>query len=267
MRMLWRVRRLVERHLEDRRGLRMADIEVLRCDEGRSDFDGLIARIIAEGRSFDSRATASRVERDKADTARALGDRKQDLRPFPWQPEKYVTEAEALIGCATPRIGGKLIFGLVRAVRPTTIVEVGAAHGYGALYIGSALRRNERGKLFTLEGVEVRVQMSRAAVKRFGLEARVEVIGGDFATTVPETFRRLRPVDVVFSDGSKEPDETREQFVLAKEAMPSGGYILYDDINFSPEIETLWRNLVRDPRVVAAAAFHGRWGLLALRPV
>jgi len=77
----------------------------------------------------------------------------------------------------------------------------------------------------------------------------------------------LRPVDVVFSDGSKKPDETSEQFVLAKEAMPSRGYILYDDINFSPEIETLWRDLVRDPRVAAAAAFRGRWGLLALRPV
>ena len=215
----------------------------------------------AYGSAADSVVQA--VARDMEGLVAELGVRPAD--PFPLKT-RFATEADAVRGCATPSHGGHLLFGVVRALRPASMVEIGAAHGYGAVYIGSALRANGAGGLITLEGMRVRVGHSRETIRRFGLDGVVEVLEGDFRETVPEALRRGSPVELVFSDGDKSPELTEQQFHLAVEAMPRGGHLFFDDIDFSPPIAELWELFVRHPRSRSAATFYGRWGLLELSP-
>lgn len=262
--MHWRVRRLIDRYLEgyrERYGrVRPEDIQSVKREGRELDLRQVVETVVAESASRRCTRWAGRIELDKRRTVKALGDAKADPRPLP--STRYVTEAEALVGCATPRLGGRLLFAVVRAVKPAAVVEVGTAHGYGALYIGSALRENGAGRLFTLEGMAVRIRMSREAIIRFGLESKVEVVAGDFRQTLPQTLARARPLDLLFSDGAKNPAATWDEFVAALGAMPRGGFMVFDDIGFSPEIASVWERIVREPRVSAAVTFWARWGLL-----
>jgi predicted O-methyltransferase YrrM len=233
-----------------------------RSDDAESD--RMMRVILAEGTTGAGRAWTRRIELDKRKQVEALGSRPADPNPLPWT--RYKTEAGALIGCATPLRGGALLFALVRAVRPLHAIEIGTAHGYGALYIGAGLQENGRGTLCSLEGMRVRVDLGRQAIRRFGLEEYVSVVEGDFRTTVPETLARMRPVDLIFSDGNKDPSMTRDQFWMGLAAMEQGGYMLFDDIGFSAEISALWREFVENERVRWATAVQRRWGLLRIAP-
>jgi predicted O-methyltransferase YrrM len=222
----------------------------------------LVSDVVALTAGWRCRATVARVERDKARTVRRLGDRPQDLRPLAVKPKLYTTEAQAVVGVATPPAGGALLWAVTRALRPGKVVEIGSGHGYGALYIGSALRADGAGRLTSFEGVAIRVQMARTAVARFGLTRHVDVVEGPFEQTLPGTLPHLRPVDLVFADGGKEPDATRAEFDALLDAMPRGGHMVYDDIDFSPEIIQVWAAIVGHERVLAATEFSGRWGLI-----
>jgi predicted O-methyltransferase YrrM len=266
--MFWRFRHLVHRFRAARQEssgkLHAADIESFKRADAQVQHERFADTILKESATPECRAWADRIHRDKLATTRQLGNTKADPRPL--LSTRYDTEAEALIGCATPGIGGLLLFAVVRAIKPTTVVEIGTAHGYGALYIGSALKENGSGKLFTFEGMAVRIQISKEAIARFGLESRVEVVEGEFERTIPEMLAKIRPVDLMFSDGGKEPTETWSEFLATLDAMPQGGYMVFDDIAFSPEISSVWRDIARHTRVELLLTVRGRWGVLRVKP-
>jgi predicted O-methyltransferase YrrM len=266
--MLWRFRRLIRRFRvarEERSGtLRAADIETFERADAQVHGQRFVDTLLKESASPECRAWADRIQHDKLATVKQLGSTKADPRPL--SSTRYHTEAEALIGCATPRIGGLLLFAIVRATKPITVVEIGTAHGYGSLYIGSALKENASGRLFTFEGMAVRIEISKKVIARFGLESIVEVVGGDFELTIPDTLARIRPVDLVFSDGSKEPTGTWSEFVAMLDAMPLGGYMVFDDIAFSAEITSVWSKIIRHKRIELLLTARGRWGVLRVKP-
>jgi predicted O-methyltransferase YrrM len=235
-------------------------VRVARPSPDRRRLRAVVRQILWHRRSDVCARAATAIELDKARTCALLGDLPADPRPLP--STSFRLEADALQGCATPETGGRLLFAVVRALRPGTAVEIGTAHGYGALYIGSALRENGSGHLWTLEGMDVRVKLSREVVQRFRLTSEVRVVDGDFTETVPATLAARRPLDLVFSDGNKDPEMTHVQFHLALNAMPMGGHMFFDDIAFSPEIASLWASIVNHPRVACCVEFCGRWGLV-----
>jgi predicted O-methyltransferase YrrM len=232
------------------------------------DLDGRAAElghaIVAAGASLSSTVRLAGVELDKRLTAFRLG--RQPTDPFPLPHTMYATEAEALLGCATPWSGGALLFGVVRTLRPERILEFGGAHGYGAIYMGLAARANGRGHVWSLEGMRVRAGLARRAISRFGLSRHVTVVEEPFEQSVPRLLDEAPP-DLVFSDGSKQPTETEGHLRDVVASMPGGGHILFDDINHGQSALELWLEATRHPRVTDALTFNRRWGLLRITPV
>jgi hypothetical protein len=70
----------------------------------------------------------------------------------------------------------------------------------------------------------------------------------------------------MFADGGKEPTETWREFVATLDAMPQGGHMVFDDIAFSPEISSLWTDIVRHNRIDLLLTVRGRWGVLRVHP-
>jgi predicted O-methyltransferase YrrM len=193
---------------------------------------------------------------------RELVDRLGD-RPCDPPSRQFETEAQFVRGCATPPLGGRLLYGVVRTVRPRTVVEIGTAHGYGTYYIASALAANGAGHLRTLERRRVAVELAKEAVGRLRVAERVTVVEGDFRDTLPRALDRP-DVDLVFNDGDKSVDLTSSQFEQALAAIPGPGFLFFDDIDFNREIRALFAGFVAHPRVERATSFHGRWALLQL---
>ncbi|GLY54598.1 class I SAM-dependent methyltransferase [Lentzea sp. NBRC 102530] len=97
--------------------------------------------------------------------------------------------------------GGDLLYGLVRACRPETVVEFGTSFGISTLYLAAAVRDNGRGHVYGTELSDVKVAAARANLEEAGL--------GGVATVLPGDARRslaglAGPIGLVLLDGWKE---------------------------------------------------------------
>ncbi len=157
----------------------------------------------------------------------------------------------------------RLLFGLVRRLRPERCLEMGTGVGVSALYLAAALDLNGAGTLVTMEGSEVRAAVARRNLERLGLDDLVAVRVGTFARTLPAVLDDTR-VDVAFVDGHHKEDPTVEYFERIVGAVPGGLTLVFDDIAWSWGMRRAWRRIVADDRV-AASADAGSVGICVVR--
>ena len=62
-----------------------------------------------------------------------------------------------------------LLYGMVRALRPVTVFEIGAAYGYSTLHLATACRDNGLGRVYSTEPHDWRRTVAREWVNRAGL--------------------------------------------------------------------------------------------------
>ena len=96
---------------------------------------------------------------------------------------------------------GRLLYSLVRATRPGTIVEFGMSLGISALHLASAVRDNGSGRLVTTELSAAKVTAAKETFAETGLDDVITVLEGDALTTLADLDG---PVDFVLLDGWKE---------------------------------------------------------------
>jgi predicted O-methyltransferase YrrM len=96
---------------------------------------------------------------------------------------------------------GRLLYALVRAARPATVVEFGMSLGISAIHLASAVRDNGRGRVVTTELSAAKVAAAQATFAETGLNDIITVLAGDALTTLQSLDG---PVDFVLLDGWKE---------------------------------------------------------------
>jgi predicted O-methyltransferase YrrM len=94
---------------------------------------------------------------------------------------------------------GKLIYLLVRARRPSLVVEFGTSLGLSALHIASALRDNNFGRLITTEQSANKASRAAQHFEEAGLSDLVEIRQGDAF----ETLAATNGIDLLLLDGWK----------------------------------------------------------------
>ena len=89
---------------------------------------------------------------------------------------------------------GRLLYSLVRAARPATIVEFGMSFGISALHLASAVRDNGTGRVVTTEISETKIAAAKQTFVDTGLDDLITVLEGDALSTLAEPGRagRLR---------------------------------------------------------------------------
>lgn len=96
---------------------------------------------------------------------------------------------------------GKLLYALVRAARPATVVEFGMSLGISAIHLASAVRDNGGGRVVTTELSAAKVTTAKKTFAEVGLDDLITVLEGDALVTLQSLDG---PVDFVVLDGWKE---------------------------------------------------------------
>ena len=96
---------------------------------------------------------------------------------------------------------GNLLYALVRASRPSTVVEFGMSLGISAIHLASAVRDNGSGRVVTTELSAAKVAAAKKTFAETGLDDLITVLEGDALTTLEDVDT---PVEVVLLDGWKE---------------------------------------------------------------
>lgn len=136
--------------------------------------------------------------------------------------------------------GGDLLYTLVRASRPETVVEFGTSFGISTLYLAAAVTDNGTGRVFGTEMNTAKIAASRANLDEAGLSDVVTILAGD----ARETLAGIPgPIGLVLLDGWK--DLCLPVLRLLEPQLASGALVVADDITLPTMANYL--DYVRDP--------------------
>jgi predicted O-methyltransferase YrrM len=137
------------------------------------------------------------AEQDAAVAARVRAEHGGRL---PTDPREHA-EAAAQIYMPISAPAGRLLYALVRAVRPATIVEFGMSFGISTVHLAAAVRDNGAGHVVTTELSTEKIAAARRTFAETGLHDLITVLVGDARDTLTGL---AGPVDFVLLDGWKE---------------------------------------------------------------
>jgi predicted O-methyltransferase YrrM len=129
-----------------------------------------------------------------------------------------------------------LLHGLVRALKPATVVEIGSARGKSACYMALALRENGRGMLHAIDphtstdwndtkAVDSYTWMTRT-IRTLGLERWITVVR---KTSNAAASGWSTPIDLLFIDGDHSYDGVKRDFDLFSPHLSERGVCLFHD--------------------------------------
>ncbi|HUA28345.1 MAG TPA: class I SAM-dependent methyltransferase [Streptosporangiaceae bacterium] len=135
---------------------------------------------------------------------------------------------------------GRLLYALVRAGRPETVVEFGTSFGISTIYLAAALTDNGTGHVVTTELSTAKAAAARSNLQEAGVAGAVTILVGDALQTLREV---PGPVGLVLLDGWK--DLCLPVLRLLEPKLTPGALVAADDITNPGMADYL--AYVRDP--------------------
>ena len=169
------------------------------------------------------------------------------LPPLPaglssWNDAPAADRAEALQDAYIPISpdAGRLLYALVRAIRPQIVVEFGTSFGISTIYLAAAVTDNGTGQVITTELSSKKVAAARANLEQAGVAGPVTILEGDALQTLSAV---TGPVGLVLLDGWK--NLCLPVLRLLEPVLAPGALVAADDITF--DAMAGYREFIRDP--------------------
>jgi predicted O-methyltransferase YrrM len=135
---------------------------------------------------------------------------------------------------------GRLLYALVRATRPATVVEFGMSLGLSGIHLAAAVRDNGSGRVVTTELSKAKIATAKNNFDEAGLSDVITVLEGDAVSTLADV---PGPVGFVLLDGWKEL--YLPVIKLLEPKLSEGALIVADNTNM-PDTQP-YLDYVRDP--------------------
>jgi predicted O-methyltransferase YrrM len=137
--------------------------------------------------------------------------------------------------------GGRLLYSLVRAIRPPVVVEFGTSYGISTLHLAAAVKDNGTGHVYGTELSATKVTAARANLAAADLSRHVTILEGDALDTLAGV---PGPIGLLLVDGWKEL--SLPVLRLLEPRLAPGALVVADDI-VMPSMRP-YLDHVRDPR-------------------
>ncbi|MFD7829977.1 O-methyltransferase [Kitasatospora sp. NPDC059803] len=137
--------------------------------------------------------------------------------------------------------GGRLLYNLIRATRPATVVEFGTSFGISTLHLAAAVRDNRTGRVISTELSAAKAAAARRTFAETGLDDLITVLEGDARDTLAAV---AGSADFVLLDGWK--DLCLPVLRLLEPRLAPGTLVVADDVDL--EALAPYLDYVRDPR-------------------
>jgi predicted O-methyltransferase YrrM len=139
----------------------------------------------------------------------ATAAQEDDQMPTPppglasWADASAAERADALQDAYIPisAEAGQLLYALIRASRPETVVEFGTSFGISTIYLAAAVTDNGTGHVVTTELSSKKVAAAGANLREAGVDAAVTILEGDALETLAGV---PGPVGLALLDGWKD---------------------------------------------------------------
>lgn len=157
---------------------------------------------------------------------------------------------------AVSEADGRFLRVLVGATNARQVLEIGAASGYSAIWIGMGLRQTG-GRLVTIEYDPVRAKEAAANVQRAGLSDIVRVVAGDAFKEIPKVPGHF---DLVFLDAWK-PDYKKFFDLVFPRVAPGGLFLAHNVINKKNDMLDFLSAIETNPMAFTTTVSPGHEGI------
>jgi predicted O-methyltransferase YrrM len=138
---------------------------------------------------------------------------------------------------------GRFLRVLVASTGAKRVLEIGAASGYSAIWLGLGLQQTG-GHLTTIEYEPVRAKEATENIRRAGLQDVVQVVSGDAFKEIP---RLQGTFDLVFLDAWK-PDYKKFFDLVFPRVSPGGVFLAHNVINKKSEMKDFLAAIATHPQ-------------------
>ena len=151
---------------------------------------------------------------------------------------------------------GRFLRVLIASTGAKRVLEIGAASGYSAIWMGLGLRQTG-GRLVTIEYDAVRAREAAENVRRAALQDIVQVIAGDAFKEIPKLQGDF---DLVFLDAWK-PDYKKFFDLVFPRLAPGGLFLAHNVINKWNEMLDFLGAIAAHPQVLNTTVSPGHEGI------
>src|SRR5918996_5411755 len=151
---------------------------------------------------------------------------------------------------------GRFLRVLIASTGAKRVLEIGAASGYSAIWMGLGVRQTG-GKVVTIEYDPVRAREAADNVQRAGLQDVVQVIAGDAFKEIPKLQGTF---DLVFLDAWK-PDYKKFFDMVFPRVTPGGLFLAHNVINKKNEMLDFLSAIQSHPQALNSTVSPGHEGI------
>ncbi|MFD4134907.1 O-methyltransferase [Streptomyces goshikiensis] len=177
------------------------------------------------------------AEQDEATSRRSRAAWPQGSAPLGPQEQ---ADANAEVYMPISAQGGRLLYNLIRATRPATVVEFGTSFGISTLHLAAAVRDNGTGRVISTELSAAKAAAARRTFAETGLDDLITVLEGDARDTLAAV---AGSADFVLLDGWK--DLCLPVLRILEPRLAPGTLVVADDVDLEDLAPYL--DYVRDP--------------------
>lgn len=201
------------------------------------------------------------------DAARAWADELStrlagDVRTTSYRHE--MTEMDAAEVCrlvSSVPAANNLLHMLVTLSGATRVIEMGSAFGVSTVAMANALSGSKGSTLDGIEFEDWRAKIANEGAQR-QLGERGRVHAGRIEDIAPPLAAERGPFDMAFIDAMHTYEATLGYHELFAAHCSPGAVAVYDDCNWSEDMQRFQKRLIADPRIVASALINGRWAVV-----
>jgi predicted O-methyltransferase YrrM len=151
---------------------------------------------------------------------------------------------------------GRFLRVLVGSTNARHVLEIGAASGYSAIWIGMGLQQTG-GRLTTIEYDPARAKEAAENIRRAGLQDVVRVVPGDAFKEIPKVPGSF---DLVFLDAWK-PDYKKFFDLVFPRLAPGGLFLAHNVINKKREMLDFLGAIANHPQALTTTVSPGHEGM------
>ena len=146
---------------------------------------------------------------------------------------------------AKPKKFGQLLFRMIKAYQPETILELGTSLGITTCYLSLA---KPTAKLITMEGATEVAAIAYRNFKKVNAK-NIELVTGNFDHTLSTTLGQQTTINFAFIDGNHRQQPTENYFHQLLGKIKNNSILIFDDIHWSEEMEAAWETIKQHPSV------------------
>lgn len=156
---------------------------------------------------------------------------------------------------------GFLLYAVCRILKPDIVVETGVAYGIGTSFILQALHDNNKGKLYSIDGIFRPWQSKEmiGAIIPFQIRSRWNPIYNSSSKSLKPLLQSFDQIDIFFHDSLHTYHNMMFEFSTAWPHIRSGGLLLSDDVGANNSFNDFCSIINSDPVIYSQKKSTGSY--------